>query len=420
MPAVLAALFLLPAVPAGLAAEDQQPAQPTAGHFALAHEVFREVPLIDGHNDMPWQLHKLGNDLTAVDLRQGTDQLPIPWATDIPRLRAGGVGAQFWAAYVPTRLGAAEAVQATFEQIDLIHRLVRHDPDTFELALTADDIERSHRAGRIASLIGVEGGHSIGDSLGVLRMMHQLGARYLTLTHIKNTSWADAAGDTPQHGGLTAFGEEVVRELNRLGVMVDLSHVTDDTMRDALRVTRAPVIFSHSGARAICDHDRNVPDDVLRETAKNRGMVMVCFLPGYVTNPARDAFLAGTAERRRLAGVHPNDPDKVEFEMNAWREANPPTSVPTVRDVADHVDHLRRVMGVDHIGIGSDFDGFSGAVSGLEDVSTFPALFAELARRGYGKEDLKKIAGLNLLRVMRDVEAVAGRWPPEQPQLMRP
>jgi membrane dipeptidase len=303
----------------------------------------------------------------------------------------------------------------TLEQIDVIHQLAQHYPDTFEIALTANDIERIHSSGRIASLIGVEGGHSINDSLAVLRTMQALGARYLTLTHTLNTAWADSATDTPRHGGLTSFGEEVVLELNRLGVMVDLSHVADDTMRDALRVSQAPVIFSHSGARAICDHERNVPDDVLRDTAAKGGIVMACFLPGYVTNPARDAFRAAMAERERLGSVYPDDPNKVSLEMDRWHKANPPANVPSVGDVADHVDHLCLVMGVDHVGIGSDFDGFKGSITGLEDVSGFPALFAELARRGYSREDLKKIAGLNLLQVLREVEAVAGRFRGEPP-----
>jgi len=388
--------------------------------FALARDVLREVPLVDGHNDLPWQYRTLGNDLSAVDLRRGTDQLADSWATDIPRLRAGGVGAQFWAAYVPASLPGTEAVQMTLEQIDLIHRLARFYPDTFEIALTADDIERIHRNGRIASLIGVEGGHSINDSLAVLRTMQQLGARYLTLTHTRNTAWADSATDTPQHDGLTSFGEAIILELNRLGVMVDLSHVADDTMRDALRVSRAPVIFSHSGARAICDHERNVPDDVLHETAARGGIVMACFLPGYVTNPARDEFRAAMAERERLAALHPDDPDQARLEMDQWRKAHPSHVVPTVGDVADHVDHLRRIMGVDHVGIGSDFDGFNGSISGLEDVSKFPALFAELARRGYSRVDLKKIAGLNFLRVMREVEALAANLKDEQPQQGKP
>jgi len=238
-------------------------------------------------------------------------------------------------------------------------------------------------------------------------MEHQLGARYLTLTHTKNTEWADAAGDKPQHHGLTPFGEDVVRELNRLGMMVDLSHVSDDTMRAALRVSRAPVIFSHSSARAVCNHERNVPDDILRETAQKRGIVMVCFLPGYVTNAARDEFRAAMAERARLAALFPDDRARAEAEIDQWRKAHPDKSAPSVRDVADHMDHLRKIMGVEHVGIGSDFDGFHGSVTGLEDVSKFPALLAELARRGYSKDDLKKIAGLNMLRVMREVEAVA-------------
>ena len=405
---------------AGAAGADDVKPLPDPAHLALAKEVLREVPLIDGHNDLPWQYHTLGNDLSAVDLRQGTATLENPWATDIPRLRAGGLGAQFWAAYVPATLPGPEAVRMTLEQIDLIHRLAQHYPDTFEIALTADDIERIHANGRIASLIGVEGGHSIDDSLAVLRTLHELGARYLTLTHTKSTAWADSATDTRVHGGLTPFGEEVVLELNRLGVMVDLSHVADDTMRDALRISRAPVIFSHSGARAICDHERNVPDDVLRETAARGGIVMACFLPGYVTNPARDEFRAAMAERERLGALYPNDPDQAKLEMDRWRKANPSKAVPTVRDVADHVDHLRRVMGVDHVGIGSDFDGFNGSVTGLEDVSRFPDLIAELARRGYSREDLKKIAGLNLLRVMRGVEAMAVTLRQEPPRHGRP
>ena len=386
------------------------PAAPEASHLALVREVLRAVPLIDGHNDLPWQFHKQHNDLTTVDLRQGSHQLPQPWATDIPRLRAGGVGAQFWAVYVPPELSPAAAVKMTLEQTDLVHRLVKYYPDTFELARTADDIERIHRAGRIASLIGVEGGHSLGNSLAVLRMLHELGARYLTLTHTKNTAWADAAGDQPEHGGLTPLGEDVVRELNRLGMMVDLAHVADDTMRAALRVSRAPVIFSHSNARALCDHERNVPDDILRETARKRGIVMVCFLPGFVTNSARDAFRAATEERKRLATLYPHDPDRAAAEMKQWRQTHQDKTTPTVSDVADHVDHLRQVMGIDHIGLGSDFDGFNGAVHGLEDVSKFPVLLAELARRGYSREDLEKIAGLNLLRVMREMETVAREW----------
>ncbi len=402
------------------AAEAATPSAPNVEHLALVREVLREVPLIDGHNDLPWQFRRLHNDLSAVDLRGDTSKLADPWVTDIPRLRAGGVGGQFWAVYVPPKLPPAEAVHMTLEQLDLVHRMVARYSDTFELALTAGDVARIHRGGKIASLIGVEGGHSIGNSLAVLRMEYQLGARYLTLTHTKNTDWADAAGDKPQHGGLTPFGEDAVREMNRLGMMVDLAHVSDDTMRAALRVSRAPVFFSHSSARAVCDHERNVPDDILRETAQKGGIVMVCFLPGYVTNPARDAFRAAMAEKARLAELYPNDPAKAEAEMDKWRQAHPDTAIPTVRDVADHVDHLRKIMGVDHVGIGSDFDGFHGWVAGLEDVSKFPALLAELARRGYSKDDLKKIAGQNLLRFMRAVEATAKGLRGEAPRQDKP
>jgi membrane dipeptidase len=367
--------------------------------------LLRKVPLIDGHNDVPWQYRKWSNDLATMDFRSDTSRLRPAWHTDIPRLRAGSVGAQFWSVYVPPRLPGAEAVQMTLEQIDLVHQMCARYPDTFELALTADDVQRIHRRGKIASLIGMEGGHSINNSLATLRMMHRLGARYLTLTHTKNTDWADAAGDVAKHNGLTAFGEEVVLEMNRLGMLVDLSHVTDDTMRHALRATKAPVIFSHSSARAVCDHPRNVPDDVLRLTAANRGVVMVCFLPGYVTESERDEFVAVSAERERLRTLHPHDERAVESALAVWRRARPEHQRATLGDVADHVDHIRNVAGIDHIGIGSDFDGFSGPPpEGLEDVSKHPALLAELLRRGYSKEDIKKIAGLNVLRVMRAAE----------------
>ncbi|MCL4787965.1 MAG: dipeptidase [Verrucomicrobia bacterium] len=376
--------------------------------IAEARKILKQVPLIDGHNDVPWMYRKRSNDLSSVDFRGDTSRLRPAWATDIPRLRAGGVGAQFWSVYVPAKLPGAEAVQATVEQIDVVHQLCALYPDTFELALTAADVERIHRKGKIASLIGMEGGHSINNSPATLRMMYQLGARYMTLTHTKNTDWADAAGDEAEHQGLTTLGEEVVLEMNRLGMLVDLSHVTDDTMRDALRVTKAPVIFSHSSARAVCDHPRNVPDDVLQLTAANGGVVMVCFLPGYVAESERDEFVALSAERERLRALHPEDERAVESAIAAWRRARPKFVRATLSDVADHVDHIRKVAGIDHIGIGSDFDGFGGLPpEGLEDVSKYPALLAELLRRGYSKNDIKRIAGLNVLRVMRAAEKVA-------------
>lgn len=401
---VVALAFALVAMnPASSAA-----AEKSDRHLAEARRILKQVPLIDGHNDVPWQYRKrTSNDFSALDLAHNTAQLQPAMHTDIPRLRAGGVGGQFWSVYVPTKLSGAEAVQATLEQIDVVHRLCARYPETLELALTADDVERIHRKGRIASLIGMEGGHSINNSLATLRMMYRLGARYLTLTHVKNTDWADAAGDVAKHGGLTSFGEDVVREMNRLGMLVDLSHVTDDVMRDALRVSKAPVIFSHSNARACCDHVRNVPDDVLRLTATNGGVVMVCFLPSYVNEVDRkDAGLA-KVERDRLVELHGEDVAQVNAGMAEWRKTHPDPNAATLSDVADHIDHIRKVIGADHIGVGGDFDGFTGGVKGLEDVSKYPDLFAELLRRGYSKDDLKKIAGLNVLRALRGAERVA-------------
>jgi membrane dipeptidase len=378
-----------------------------AKHLETVREILQEVPLIDGHNDVPWQYRRRETNFTGIDLAKSTAELKPTMHTDIPRLRAGGVGGQFWSVYVPTRLSGPEAVQATIEQIDVVYRMCARYPETFELALTADDVIRIHKQGRIASLIGMEGGHSINNSLGTLRMMYQLGARYLTLTHTANTDWADAAGDEAKHRGLTAFGEDVVREMNRLGMLVDLSHVTDDVMRQALRVTKAPVIFSHSNSRARCDHDRNVPDDVLRMTATNGGVVMVCFLPAYLVERDRSYSERVRAERNRLVTLHGESQELITAGLAEWRKTNPDPNAATLSDVADHIDHIRNLIGVDYIGIGSDFDGFNGAVRGLEDVSKYPDLLAELLQRGYSREDVKKIAGLNVLRVMRATEKVA-------------
>jgi membrane dipeptidase len=376
--------------------------------LAEARRLLKQVPLIDGHNDVPWQYRKrTSNDFSALDLAHDTAGLQPAMHTDIPRLRTGCVGGQFWSVYVPAKLSGSEAVQATIEQIDVVHRMGARYLETFELALTADDVARIHRKGRIASLIGIEGGHSINNSLATLRMMYRLGARYMTLTHVKNTDWADAAGDVAKHHGLTPFGEDVVREMNRLGMLVDLSHVTDDVMRDALRVSKAPVIFSHSSARAVCNHVRNVPDDVLRLTATNGGVVMVCFLPSYVTEVDRQDGELAKAERDRLVELHGNEVAKVNVGMSEWRKTHPDPAASTLRDVADHIDHIRTVIGVDYIGVGGDFDGFTGGVRGLEDVSKYPDLLAELLRRGYSKDDIKKIAGLNVLRALRGAERVA-------------
>jgi len=371
--------------------------------LARARALHLSVPMFDGHNDYPWEVReRAGKDPARLDIRSArTDTM-----TDIPRMRQGGVGAQFWSVYVPSAFAGQQAVTATLEQIDIVHRMIARYPDDFELATTADDVQRIFGAGRVASLIGMEGGHAIDSSLGALRMFARLGARYMTLTHSKNVPWADSATDTPEHGGLTAFGEDVVREMNRLGMLVDLSHVSEDTMEDVLRVTRAPVIFSHSSARALCDHPRNVPDAILRQLPKNGGVVMVSFVPGFTTPEASAWDSAQEAEQARLEGLPAKDADTVKAGLAAWLAAHPRPKV-TVAQVADHVDHVRKVAGIDHVAYGSDFDGITAAPAGLEDVSRFPALTAELLRRGYTELEVKKVLGLNLLRVMRAAEAAA-------------
>jgi membrane dipeptidase len=380
-----------------------------AKRVAEVRKILHDVPVIDGHNDVPWQYRKRKASFDEVDLRKDTSKLRPPMVTDLLRLREGCVGGQFWSVYIPTSYTNAEGIQAVIEQIDVVHRMIARYPGAFELALTADDVERIERKGKIASLIGMEGGHSIGNSLAALRMMYRLGARYMTLTHTANTDWADAAGDKPQHHGLTPFGEDVVREMNRLGMLVDLSHVTDETMRAALKVTRAPVIFSHSSARALCDHARNVPDDVLRMTAKNGGVVMVCFLPGYTVERERADMMARDTEEKRLEKEFGEDTKKVEAGVAEWRKTHPEPAPCSLLDVADHIDHIRNVAGIDHIGVGGDYEGFRGPPKGLEDVSKYPDLFAELLRRGYSKADIKKIASQNVLRALRGAERVAAQ-----------
>jgi membrane dipeptidase len=400
--------LLLPMLATGLFAGE--PASPSNVESTMQAEVLkllREVPLIDGHNDLPWQFRKRGGDLNAIDLRVNNRNAKPPLATDIPRLRAGGIGGQFWSVYVPGESPGPEAVKAVIEQIDVVHQLAERYPDSFELALTAADVERIHKYGKIASLIGMEGGHSIDNSLAVLRMTYALGARYMTLTHTKNNGWADSATDKPQHHGLTPFGEKVVLEMNRLGMLVDLSHVSDETMRAALKLSKAPVIFSHSSARAVCNHPRNVPDDILKLTAANGGVVMVCFMPGFVIQRESVDLEAWEKENDRLKKLFPNDTEKVEQGIAEWRASHPAPRRGTISDVADHVDHIRKVAGIEHIGLGSDFDGFRGGIDGLDDVSGYPALLAELLRRGYSHEDVKKIAGLNVLRVLRAAEKIA-------------
>jgi membrane dipeptidase len=388
----LTAVLLLTAYPPSrLAAQDYR---------AQALRILKTVPLIDGHNDLPDAVRERGG-LDSVDFAVRQPKL----MTDIARLRAGGVGGQFWAAYVPvtTIHGGTHAATYALEQIDLIHRLCRKYPGTFAAALTAADVERNFRAGRISCLIGIEGGHAIENSLGALRMFHRLGVRYMTLTHSETLDWADAATDSGKHGGLTPFGEEVVREMNRLGMLVDLSHVSDATMADAIRVSRAPVLFSHSSARALCNHVRNVPDSILRMLKANGGIVMVNFYSPFVSEAVRaygDSVQA-LARALRAVGV---DSTTVADTLRAWHARGPKA---TVQQVADHIAHVRAVAGVDHVGLGSDFDGITSVPVGLEDVSKFPDLLAELLRRGWSEPDVRKVAGLNALGVLRRAEGVA-------------
>jgi membrane dipeptidase len=380
----------------------------------IAH-VLSEAPLIDGHNDLPYQYEERAKDhLAQIDIRQDQSKLAPPLHTDIPRLRAGHAGAEFWSVYVPTSLKGADAVRAVLEQIDVVYRIDETYPDTFELARTADDVMRIHRAGKIASLIGVEGGHSIGNSLAVLRQLYNLGARYMTITHSDNDDFADSATADPVHNGLTPFGKQVIGEMNRLGMLVDLSHVAPKTMNDVLDVTAAPVIFSHSSARALVDHPRNVPDDVLRRLKDNDGVVMVSFVPTFSSEKARARDAAHDAEEARLKTLYRGQPERTKAELAKWEAANPAPRA-TISDVADHVDHIAQIAGMTHIGLGTDFDGITSTVEGLDNVSKYPALFAELIRRGYTDEQLEGIAGLNVLRVMRKVEAVAARLQKERP-----
>jgi membrane dipeptidase len=374
--------------------------------LARARNLHRQVPLTDGHNDYPWALRGLdpGRDFAKADITGSVPTLH----TDIPRLRQGGVGAQFWSVYVPSSMQGREAVRATLEQIDIVHRMVRRWPETFASARTANDVERAFKNGRIASLIGMEGGHSIDSSLATLRMMHTLGAGYMTLTHGANVPWADSATDTPVLGGLSSFGEEVVREMNWLGMLVDLSHVSPDTMEDAIRVSEAPVIFSHSSAKAICNVPRNVPDNVLQMLPKNGGVVMITFVPGFISQAVADHATRLTEAQQSFRAQFPNNDAYVATAMERWRAENPEPRA-TLAQVADHIDHVRKVAGIDHIGLGGDFDGITSVVQGLEDVSKYPDLTAELIRRGYTDQDIKKILGQNILRVMRAAEAVSAR-----------
>jgi membrane dipeptidase len=403
------ALGVLSIPPAGAATD--------ADYQARVARVLKQTPLIDGHNDLPWEIReRFKGRLAAIDLKSDTSKIPAPpdaapLMTDIPRLRAGLVGGQFWSVWVPVDITGPRAVETTLEQIDLVKRIAARYPADFELAYTAADVRRIHKSGRIASLIGIEGGHQIDDSLAVLRQMYDLGARYMTLTHIRNTDWGDSATDAPLHHGLSAFGAEVVREMNRLGMLVDLSHVSPETMQAALAVTAAPVIFSHSSARALVDHPRDVPDAILRLVAKNGGVVMVNFFPAYVS-AARNQWEADrAAEVARFnsppfGGLYIGQPDRAKAALARWESEHPRPDT-TLAQVADHIDYVRQVAGVDHVGLGSDFDGIPDAPRGLEGVDRYPPLLIELMRRGWTDGDVAKVAGENVLRVMSEAERVA-------------
>jgi len=406
----LCALAFVLGAPAAARAAD-------ADYQARLERILKQTPLIDGHNDLPWEIRdRFQGRLSQIDLSSDTRGLPAPAGaaalmTDIPRLRAGRVGGQFWSVWVPVELGGAQAVETTIEQIDLVKRMAAQYPQDFQLALSAADVRRIHRAGKIAALIGVEGGHQIDGSLAVLRQMYELGARYMTLTHSRNTAWADSATDTPAHHGLTAFGEDVVREMNRLGMLVDLSHVSPDTMKAALAVSAAPVIFSHSAARALVDHPRDVPDEVLELTARNGGVVMVNFYPGYVSAARNQWDADHAAEVARtdsppFAGLYIGQPERAKAALAEWERAHP-KPLTTLAQVADHIEHIRKIAGVDHVGLGSDFDGIPDAPRGLEGVDRFPDLLLELMRRGWSDGDIAKLAGENVLRVLAECERVA-------------
>jgi membrane dipeptidase len=401
--------------PSAPAAETKTPAtdtkgatepKPARGPVVLsqrAQTLHRSLLLADGHNDLPWELREQANSsFDNLDIAMSQSDLQ----TDIPRLRRGGVGAQFWSVYVPGEtMRQGKALAQTLEQIEIVHQMLRRYPETFELALTADDIVRIHGEGKIASLIGVEGGHSIENSLNVLRQLHRLGARYMTLTHNVTLDWADAASDKELHGGLTPFGEEVVREMNRLGMLVDLSHVSPATMRHALRITTAPVIYSHSSARGVADHPRNVPDEVLPLVAKNGGVIMVNFYSSFIVpaSAARESEVIRLKRRLQDAGT---SADAIDAEVKKYRTQHPATRG-TIHDVLDHIDHLVRLAGPDHVGLGSDFDGVPMVPEQLEDVSSYPLITQGMLDRGHDESVIRKVMGQNLLRVMRAAEAVA-------------
>jgi len=382
---------------------------PTTQERARVERILRRTPLIDGHNDLPWEIRDShANNLDAIDLNSDTRRLTPPMHTDIPRLRRGGVGAQFWSVYVPATFKGLAATQAVHEQIDLTRRIIARYPRVFEFADSADDIVRIHRAGRIASMFGIEGGEAINENLALLREFRASGVLYMTLTHSTTIGWVDSATDAPRHGGLSEFGEQVVREMNNVGMFVDLSHVSAEAMRDALRVSQAPVIFSHSSAFAIAHHPRNVPDDVLREVRRNGGVVMVNFTSPFISEEFRQWSARRSGEEQRHKSLNPGDPAAAAAGLAAWEAANPPPRV-TVDNVADHVEHIGRIAGRAHVGLGADYDGVTYLPEEMGGVDSYTVLLVTLLRRGWSDADIAGLAGGNLLRALRQVERVAAR-----------
>jgi len=408
---LLAPWCLLATITYSAAAEPPQDSQRKTDRAPIvvsdrAREIHARSTLVDGHNDLPWQIRELGSStFDKLDIAKPCKELH----TDIARLRQGGVKAQFWSVYVPAEMRhSGKALSATLEQIAIVRAMIERYPDVFEFAGSVADIERVNKAGKIASMIGVEGGHSIEDSLAVLRQLYEQGARYMTLTHSDTLQWADSATDEARHHGLAPFGEEVVREMNRLGMLVDISHVSPETMKHALRISQAPVIFSHSSARALADHPRNVPDDVLKLTAKNGGVVMVNFYSGFIVPEAAERGKQAIALRAELRKKHGENSAEIRSELKRFF-AEHPTPPGSVHTVLDHIDHIVKVAGIDHVGLGSDFDGIETCPAQLEDVSTYPNITQGLLDRGYSEAEIQKILGGNALRVMRGAEEAAKR-----------
>ncbi len=379
------------------------PAQGEDAALLHARRLLASRPIIDGHNDLPWEIRV--NPISKMAVDKYPLRTRAPGQTDFARLKQGGVGGQFWSVYIPGEAKDSGYARMQLEQIDIARRLIAKYPDQLMLALSANDIIAARKQGKVASLIGMEGGHAIENSLGALRMYYALGARYMTLTHNVTLDWADAALDSARHGGLTDFGRDVVHEMNRLGMIVDLSHVSPGTMSDALDATSAPVMFSHSSARALMDVPRNVPDSILARMPKNGGVVMVTFVSSFLTDRGMPEY--SKLQREALGGI--TDTVALRVARDAWEKAHPRPQA-TVQDVADHIEHVRRIAGVDHVGLGGDFDGTSELPKGMEDVSGYPLLFAELIRRGWSDADLLKLAGGNILRVLQEVQRTRDRF----------